>query len=441
LRAYLNQPAASGVVSDGLLDLDDEPYIMTMIADPTQSLPPASAGDVNALRAPASAKAVLLALRQIKGGAVRLSTPEGAVHVLGDDQGPTIGFRVHDWRFARRVLLNGDIGFAEGFMAKEWDTDDLPALLTLLADNIERFQRLLEGSALGKAANWLRHLSNANTKSGSRKNILAHYDLGNRFYEAWLDRTMTYSSAKFDETQVADLEAAQLAKYRAMAEQLDLKVGDHVLEIGCGWGGFAEFAAREYGVRVTGITISDEQFEYARARMERAGLCDCVEIRRQDYRDVGGQFDKVASIEMFEAVGEKYWPAYFGKINEVLKPGGRASLQIITIENRLFDSYRRRADFIQRYVFPGGMLVSIERLKEETNKAGLAWRKAEAFGQSYAQTLAEWARRFQAKWQDIRAMGFDERFKQLWLFYLGYCEAGFRTGRTDVVQLALAKPV
>ena len=417
---------------------------MTMVADPVSTEPAplrASVSNVNALRAPASAKAVLLGLRQIRGGAVVVTYPDGASHTYGDVIGPVIGLRIKDWRFAPRVITNGDIGLAEGYMAGEWQTDDLPALLTLLADNIERFQRLLEGSALGKAANWLRHIMRPNTRSGSRKNILAHYDLGNRFYEAWLDRTMTYSSARFDETEVQDLEAGQIAKYRALAEQLELKADEHVLEIGCGWGGFAEFAAREYGVRVTGITISDEQLEYARARMEHAGLADRVEIRRQDYRDVEGQFDKVVSIEMFEAVGEKYWPAYFAKINEVLKPGGRASLQIITIDNRLFDKYRRRADFIQRYVFPGGMLVSMDRLKEETAKAGLAWKRVEAFGLSYADTLAEWAKRFSAKWQDIRAMGFDERFKQLWLFYLGYCEAGFRTGRTDVVQVALAKPV
>ena len=417
---------------------------MTMVADPVSTEPAplrASVSNVNALRAPASAKAVLLGLRQIRGGAVAVTYPDGASHTYGDVIGPVIGLRIKDWRFAPRVITNGDIGLAEGYMAGEWQTDDLPALLTLLADNIERFQRLLEGSALGKAANWLRHIMRPNTRNGSRKNVLAHYDLGNRFYEAWLDRTMTYSSARFDETEVQDLEAGQIAKYRALAEQLELKADEHVLEIGCGWGGFAEFAAREYGVRVTGITISDEQLEYARARMERAGLADRVEIRRQDYRDVEGQFDKVVSIEMFEAVGEKYWPAYFAKINEVLKPGGRASLQIITIDNRLFDKYRRRADFIQRYVFPGGMLVSMDRLKEETAKAGLAWKRVEAFGLSYADTLAEWAKRFSAKWQDIRAMGFDERFKQLWLFYLGYCEAGFRTGRTDVVQVALAKPV
>ncbi|MBX9747090.1 MAG: cyclopropane-fatty-acyl-phospholipid synthase family protein, partial [Hyphomonadaceae bacterium] len=279
----------------------------------TTETPTASVASVRGLRAPASAKAVLMGLRQIKGGAVRVVYPDGAAHIYGEAGAETITFRVKNWRFARRVVFNGDIGFAEGFMAKEWETDDLPALLTLLADNIERFQRLFGGSVLGKTFNWLRHISRPNTKTGSRKNILAHYDLGNRFYEAWLDRTMTYSSAKFDAAHIADLEAAQLAKYRALAEQLELQPGDHVLEIGCGWGGFAEFAAREYGVRVTGITISDEQLAYARARMEQAGLSDRVEIRRQDYRDVAGEFDKVASIEMFEAVGEKYWPAYFAK--------------------------------------------------------------------------------------------------------------------------------
>ena len=403
------------------------------------SAPRATASVIRALKAPASAKAILFALTRLSGGALELTTPEGEVLRFGDDEGPSADLKVKDWRFARRVLVSGDIGFAEGFMAREWESADISALLTLLAQNVERITRLLEGSFIGKAANWLRHVSNANTRRGSRRNILAHYDLGNRFYEAWLDRTMTYSSARFD-AKVGDLESAQLAKYRALAEQLELKEGDHLLEIGCGWGGFAEFAAREYGARVTGITISDEQFDYARARMERAGLSDLVEIRKQDYRDVEGQFDKVASIEMFEAVGERYWPAYFGKIAEVLKPGGRASLQIITIKDNLFDKYRRRADFIQRYVFPGGMLASVERLKEETAKAGLAWRRMEAFGQSYAETLHAWADRFSAKWREINAMGFDERFKQLWLFYLGYCEAGFRTGRTDVIQLALAKP-
>ncbi len=350
-----------------------------MLAMPDQIAPlRATSGLIAGLRAPASAKAVLLALLQIREGSAAITLPDGRVLMFGDSTGPAVDFRIHSYRFARRVLTSGDIGFAEGLMAGEWESNDLSALLTLFASNVERFTRLLEGGPIGKAVHWLRHLSNANTKSGSRRNILAHYDLGNEFYSAWLDASMTYSSARFD-AQVRDLEAGQQAKYKALAAHLELKPGDHVLEIGCGWGGFAEFAAREYGARVTGITISDEQLAYARTRMEKAGLSDRVEIRRQDYRDVEGQFDKVASIEMFEAVGEKYWPAYFGKIADVLKPGGKAGLQIITIDERLFDKYRRRADFIQRYVFPGGMLASVERLKEETSKVGLVWRQAEAF--------------------------------------------------------------
>ncbi|GAM99313.1 cyclopropane-fatty-acyl-phospholipid synthase [alpha proteobacterium U9-1i] len=401
----------------------------------------ASAGSIAALsNVPARAKAVLMACANIRGGTLIITLPDGRTLRFGDVATPQAEWRIRDYAFAQRVLRSGDIGFAEGWMAGEWDSPDLTTLLTLLANNIERFVKVFEGSLLGKFAHGLRHLTNANTKDGSRRNILAHYDLGNRFYEAWLDGSMTYSAARYG-ADVRDLESAQRAKYRALAEHLELKPGEHVLEIGCGWGGFAEFAAREYGARVTGITISDEQYEYARARMERAGLSGIVEIRKQDYRDVDGSFDKVASIEMFEAVGEKYWPAYFAKINEVLKPGGRAGLQIITIDDKLFHKYRKRADFIQRYVFPGGMLASIDRLRDEVASAGLIWRKADAFGQSYAQTLAEWGKRFQAKWQDIAALGFDERFKRLWLFYLGYCEAGFRTGRTDVVQLAIAKPI
>lgn len=413
-------------------------YITAMEANADPRVERATPTLIASLAAPASAKAVLLALMQIKGGALRVQLPDGVPVLFGEPAEASIDLTIHDYAFAKRVLSHGDIGFAEGLMAGEWNSEDIPALLTLLAGNIERFMRLLEGGPIGKALNWMRHLTRENTRSGSRKNILAHYDLGNRFYEVWLDRSMTYSSARFE--HASDLEAAQIAKYRALADHLELRPGERLLEIGCGWGGFAEYAARERDVQVTGITISDEQLAYAQARMQKAGLSDKTRIVRCDYRDVEGQFDKVASIEMFEAVGEKYWPAYFGKISDVLSPGGRAGLQIITIRDELFEKYRRRADFIQRYVFPGGMLASVERLKQETAKAGLAWRRVEAFGYSYADTLAEWARRFHNRWDDISALGFDERFRRLWLFYLGYCEAGFRTGRTDVVQLALAKP-
>lgn len=419
----------------------------------------ASARAIARLAAPYAAKAALLALLRLKGGALAVTLPGGGVLVFGDKGPGCADLRIKDYGFAARVLKNGDIGFAEGWIAGEWESEDLTALLTLLADNVEQMARMFEGAIFAKALNWIRHRQRQNSKDGARRNILAHYDLGNAFYAAWLDATMTYSAALYGppheplagppdeapgealgEVRGKGLEDAQRAKYRAIAEQLELKRGEHVLEIGCGWGGFAEFAAREFGVRVTGVTISDAQYRYARDRIEAAGLSGEVDIRRQDYRDIEGQFDKIASIEMFEAVGEAYWPAYFSKIAEVLKPGGRVCLQIITIKSSLFEKYRKRADFIQRYVFPGGMLASVERLREETSSAGLVWRNLDAFGAHYARTLEEWAKRFSNRWQDIREMGFDERFKRLWLFYFGYCAAGFRSGRTDVVQLALSKP-
>ncbi|MET0183556.1 MAG: cyclopropane-fatty-acyl-phospholipid synthase family protein [Caulobacterales bacterium] len=383
-------------------------------------------------------KAVLFALLNVRGGTLVMRLPDGRALIFGDGQGPSVEMVVKDETFARRVLQSGDIGFADGFVAREWDTPDLAALLAFFADNAERIWRIFKGNPLMHIINIMRHASNKNTRTGSQKNIHEHYDLGNRFYAAWLDPTMTYSAARFD-ARTKELEAAQRAKYHALAQHLSLKPGDHVLEIGCGWGGFAEVAAAEYGARVTGLTISAEQLAFAQDRMQKKGLSDRVELRFQDYRDVQGQFDKIASIEMFEAVGEKYWPAYFEKISNVLRPGGSAALQIITIRDDLFDGYRKRADFIQRYIFPGGMLPSKARLEEEVAKAGLLWNRADAFGQSYADTLAEWGRRFVSKWEEIRPLGFDERFKHLWRFYLGYCEAGFRTGRTDVIQLSLAK--
>ena len=374
-------------------------------------------------------------------GALTLRLPNKALHHLkGAEPGPHGELIIHDYRFARRVLRAGDIGFAEGYMAGEWDTPNLAALLEALVRNQDGITRLFHGQAIANALNWVRHKLNRNSREGAKKNIHAHYDLGNAFYETWLDRTMTYSWARFDHP-AETLEAAQTRKYRTLAEAMDLKAGHHVLEIGCGWGGFAEYAAGEVGARVTGITISQQQFEYARKRMADKGLADRVDIRLIDYRDVEGTFDRVASIEMFEAVGEEYWPTYFNKIREVLAPAGRAALQIITIQDSVFPRYRRRTDFIQKYIFPGGMLPSEAALRPIVAGAGLQWGEVARFGQSYADTLHRWDQRFQAAWEDIRQMPrFDERFRKLWRFYLGYCEAGFRTGRTDVIQLALTRP-
>lgn len=373
-------------------------------------------------------------------GRLSVHLPNGEVHQLeGREPGPAAVLQIKDYRFAGRVLKSGDIGFAEGYMADEWDTPHLADLLSVLAMNHAGIRRLFDGNPLARAANWVAHRLNRNSRTGSRRNIHAHYDLGNAFYSTWLDRTMTYSSARFA-CEGEALEAAQTRKYETLARSMGLEAGHEVLEIGCGWGGFAEYAAGEVGARVTGITVSQAQHDYARERLFKAGLAERADIRLVDYRDVQGRFDRVASIEMFEAVGQEYWPAYFGRIADVLKPGGRAGLQIITIADALFGGYGKRADFIQKYIFPGGMLPSETALKPVIDRAGLAWEAVERFGQDYAETLKRWDERFQSAWDEISRMeGFDERFRRLWRFYLAYCEAGFRTGRTDVIQLTLAR--
>jgi cyclopropane-fatty-acyl-phospholipid synthase len=391
-------------------------------------------------KAPAAFRTVVkLASHNWEVGRLVFVLPSGREIVIeGEAPGPEARLIVNDFRFVSRVLAAGDIGFGEGFMAGEWDTADLSALLESFTANLDRLQQLIEGNGFMRWVNFFAHVLNRNDRLGAQRNILAHYDLGNAFYARWLDPTMTYSSARF-ERPGQSLGEAQRNKYASLARQIGLQPDHHVLEIGCGWGGFAEFAAGEIGARVTGITISKAQHEFAKKRMFDAGLAERADIRLVDYRDVRGSFDRVASIEMFEAVGEAYWSLYFRKIGEVLSPGGRAGLQIITIRDELFSHYRQRADFIQKYIFPGGMLPCETRLKEETARAGLEWAGVVRFGQNYADTLAEWTRRFEAAWDEIKGLGFDERFRRLWRFYLGYCEAGFRTERTNVVQVSLAK--
>ena len=361
------------------------------------------------------------------------------LQVKGREPGPLGVLEIHDYRCMRRVMASAGIGFAEGYMAGEWDSPDLHALLEVMSLNFDRLQGLLKTNPLLQMIDAIGHHLHSNTRSGARRNIMAHYDLGNAFYEKWLDPTLSYSSALFEQPN-EPLESAQRRKYAALAERIDLKAGHEVLEIGCGWGGFAEFAAKEVGARVTGLTISPAQHEFARRRMFEQGLAEKADIRLMDYRDVQGAFDRIASIEMFEAVGERYWPAYFGKIAEVLKSGGRAGLQIITIRDDLFPRYRSSVDFIQKYVFPGGMLPSEARLREETARAKLAWRGVARFGNDYARTLSQWAERFQKTWDEIAPLGFDERFRRLWHFYLGYCRAGFITSRTNVIHLTVAAP-
>ncbi|KRA65002.1 cyclopropane-fatty-acyl-phospholipid synthase [Caulobacter sp. Root655] len=401
---------------------------------------PATWRDPELRHAPAAFRTALrVAVENWAVGTLTFVLPSGRpLRIDGKTPGPDAVIQIHDYRFIRRALASGGIGFAEGYMAGEWDTPDLSAVLEAFSRNFDRLTALVSGNPLMRAVNSLYHLFHRNDRVGSRKNIHAHYDLGNAFYSRWLDPSMTYSSALY-ETPDQPLGEAQHAKYAALARAIDLRPGQHVLEIGCGWGGFAEFAAKEMGAKVTGVTISQAQHDFARRRLFDQGLADRADIRLIDYRDVQGQFDSVASIEMFEAVGEEYWPTYFGKIREVLSPGGRAGLQIITIRDELFAKYRSHTDFIQRYVFPGGMLPSEARLRQETAAAGLAWTGVSRFGQNYADTLVEWARRFEDAWDEIRSQGFDERFRRLWRFYLSYCEAGFRTERTNVIQLGLSR--
>jgi cyclopropane-fatty-acyl-phospholipid synthase len=383
--------------------------------------------------------AMRIAARNWLWGSISLAPPSGReIAIRGSQPGPDARIIIKDFRCMRRVMAAGDIGFAEGYMAGEWETPDLTTVLECAGLNFDRLNQLSNGNALMRIVNQVGHMLHSNTRGGARRNIHAHYDLGNAFYSRWLDPSMTYSSAWFARPGQA-LEDAQRNKYKALARRMGLETGQSVLEIGCGWGGFAEFAAAEVGARVTGITISREQYDFAKKRIFDKGLAEKADIRMVDYRDVEGQFDRVASIEMFEAVGERYWPAYFDKIRQTLAPGGRAGLQIITIRDEFFEHYRRRADFIQKYIFPGGMLAGEARLKAVTDRAGLEWAGVERFGQHYAQTLKQWGERFEAAWGDLQALGFDERFRRLWRFYLAYCEAGFRTGRTNVVQLALAR--
>jgi cyclopropane-fatty-acyl-phospholipid synthase len=380
----------------------------------------------------------IMALNWMAGDLTFVLPSGRSVRIQARTPGPVARVIVHDFNFMSRALMSGDIGFAEGYMAGEWDTPDLTAVLSIFSLNFQNLSRVTEGNPLVGLLNFVGHFLNRNTREGSKKNIHAHYDLGNAFYSRWLDPSMTYSSARF-QAPGQSLEDAQENKYRTLAQAMDLRPGHRVLEIGCGWGGFAEYAAREVGAKVTAITISREQYDFAQRRMFEQGLNDRAEIRLVDYRDLDGHYDRVASIEMFEAVGERYWPTYFDKVAQVLKPGGRAGLQIITIQDELFEGYRRRADFIQKYIFPGGMLPSEPRLKVETDRAGLAWTGVSRFGLDYAETLAQWKLAFEAQWGEIRRLGFDPRFRKLWEFYLSYCEAGFRTRRTDVAQLGLIK--
>ena len=376
---------------------------------------------------------------RLRRGTLDVTLPDGrAVRFGGLEPGPAAVMTIHDHTFAWRLLNGGDIGIAEAYLRGEWDTPDLTQFLYIFCVNHDLIQAMLGSKPLMRVVQTVRHWFNRNTRSQARKNIYAHYDIGNSFYSAWLDPSMTYSSALF-EGDGSDLTAAQHNKYRRLAEDINLTPDQTVLEIGCGWGGFAEYVAKNFGARVVGLTISREQFNFARKRVHEAGLSERVDIRLQDYRDERSQYDRIASIEMIEAVGEQFWPKYFSQLRDRLLPGGFAGIQSITIQDKFFDTYRREVDFIQRYVFPGGMLPSPNVLKALGERFGIPVIRERIFGQDYARTLAAWRGNFHAAWPNLTPLGFDERFRRLWEYYLSYCEAGFLSGNIDVRQVIFAK--
>ncbi len=390
-------------------------------------------------RRPLAARIMLELAGRAPCGGLRIDLPDGSVeHVEGRRAGPRAHIRVHDYRVVRRLLTGGDTAFLEAYMDGDWDSPDLATLLEWGAVNEAYFSNLTVGRWRVRLMHRLMHLLRGNSRAGSRRNIARHYDLGNDFYRLWLDPSMTYSSGVY-EAAGDDLEQAQQNKYRRLLELLRLDAGDHLLEIGSGWGGFALYAARHAGCRVTSITVSAEQLRVARERAVEAGLDDRVEFRFQDYRDVTGRFDRIVSIEMFEAVGERYWPRFFDVLHQRLVPGGRAVLQVITIDERAFDNYRSKADFIQRYIFPGGMLPSPRAFYDHARAAGLTAQPGRFFGQHYARTLADWETRFAAAEDAVKGMGFPDQFVRMWRAYLAYCQAGFRSGRIDLLQAVLTR--
>lgn len=385
-------------------------------------------------------QSVVRVASQLQNGQLDFVLPDGRrFRTTGRNPGPSAELQILDEDVFSRLIREGDLGFCEAYVEGGWDTPDLQAFMDLVhADNealFDGFPGMGLVRAYEKARFWLRR----NSRAQARRNISAHYDLGNAFYGLWLDPSMTYSSAYF-KTGDEVLETAQEKKYANLLDMLDVKPGDHILEVGCGWGGFAEYAARERGLRVTGLTISREQHDYATSRIAAQGLSDRVDIQMRDYRDETGTYDGIASIEMFEAVGEAYWPVYFDTLRARLKPGAKAGLQIITVQDKRWEVYRRGVDFIQKYIFPGGMLPSPTALRAEVAKAGLEIAASVEFAESYSRTLREWHDSFNDRWDEVRALGFDDRFRRMWNLYLTSCAATFHSGNCDVTQIAVTRP-
>ena len=397
--------------------------------------------ELNSKHFPAEARFILNLLSKLEHGCLTLQFPDGQTASYGRayDGKQHVSLHLNDWQLLRAVLKSGDIGFAESYIAGHWTTSSLAGLIELISHNRQQLETVIYGSWWGNLLYRLKHLLNRNSRTGSKKNIHAHYDIGNQFYQLWLDPSMTYSSAIFSDEQSENLEAAQDNKYRRILQQLDLPAQAKVLEIGCGWGGFAEMAIRDASAHVTGLTLSTEQLQYAQQRLQQTGLLERSDLKILDYRDAEGEYDAIASIEMFEAVGEAYWPDYFACIKRNLKPGGQACVQSIVIADELFERYRKGTDFIQQYIFPGGMLPSVEKFHSMAKEYGLEVHDTYLFGLDYARTLQLWRHAFMDKLAQVKAQGFDDGFLRTWEFYLAYCEAGFRAGSINVAQFSLRK--
>ena len=377
--------------------------------------------------------------KSISSGSITFEMENGKI-ITHDSKvpGPDAKIYIHSFNALRRIISSGYLGLAEGYINKEWSSPSLAQVFDFGGANLDALDNNLSANLFVKLANKIRRFSQINNKRGSRKNIANHYDLGNDFFNEWLDQSMTYSSGLYG-SKKEKLEAAQQRKYHRIIEMLDLKEGDKVLEIGCGWGGFAEYAATTTGAQISAITISKEQYDFATKRIANCNLSKNVEILLQDYRDVTGTFNKIVSIEMLEAVGEAYWPAYFKTLSDLLPENGMAMIQVIVVANDYFEFYRKDLDFIQRYIFPGGMLLSSAKIEELCHQNSLKITDTLMFGHSYARTLQSWQNSFQDKWEKIEKLGFDDRFKRIWEYYLDYTAAGFRSGTTNVGQFCIRK--
>ena len=384
-----------------------------------------------------SKKIAFSALKMIKYGKIIVTDYDQSKHIFGNDENLIVFVKINRSDFFKKIISKGSIGMAEAYMNNEFETDNLSNLIELTAKNIEivhKFSGILDLSFI----NYLKNIFNKNTKSNSKKNISKHYDLGNEFFSLWLDDTLTYSSAIFENDKL-DLEKAQINKYKKLTSLIKPKIGDKVLEIGCGWGGFAEFIGKNYDVKLDCITISKKQFDYAKNRIYKIGLNEKINIKMQDYRDVKNKYNSIASIEMIEAVGQDYLKNYFQSIKKYLKDDGKAAIQAITIDDKLFNRYKKKEDFIQKYIFPGGFLPSKNSLVEYAKKTGLEFTQCNSYGAHYSNTLKIWREKFFKSWEHISKQGFDNTFKRMWNFYLSYCEAGFRSKNIDLIQFSLLK--